>query len=225
MEVFFSFSIFFPRSVNLVDYDYSCDYKQTRDYGKAGFDREIMVEKALIWTKNNRNEFGRAESCFLGDSSYVREYTCECDCGLLNGSDVAFQHTNLDQLPHSSINIGLGTTFRPSVSSTNHVVLERIGGPGVLPSIQATQAPANPPIAITIPKVGGNVSNDAFFRPLLGLVMTVGIADQLADLPFGLVHPRLVLAFSIVVFGSLGDIVQLRGIARRYADCSISPPI
>lgn len=39
--------------------------------------------------------------------------------------------------------------------------------PGVLPFIQETQAPANPPIVITIPKVGGNVCYDVFFRPLL----------------------------------------------------------
>uniref|UniRef100_M1DA66 'chromo' domain containing protein n=1 Tax=Solanum tuberosum TaxID=4113 RepID=M1DA66_SOLTU len=37
---------------------------------------------------------------------------------------------------------------------------------------RAIQAPANPHIAITIPKVGGNIGNDAFFRPLLGSVMT-----------------------------------------------------
>ena len=28
-------SMFFPRSFNLVDYNNSCDYKQTRDYGRA----------------------------------------------------------------------------------------------------------------------------------------------------------------------------------------------
>ncbi|TMW90039.1 hypothetical protein EJD97_016268 [Solanum chilense] len=41
-----------------------------------------------------------------------------------------------------------------------------------LPSVQATHAPANPPISITILKVGGNRGNGAFFRPLLGPVMT-----------------------------------------------------
>jgi len=37
---------------------------------------------------------------------------CDCDCGLLNGSGVAFWHTNLDRLPHSSINMGSVATFQ-----------------------------------------------------------------------------------------------------------------
>ncbi|KAH0743076.1 hypothetical protein KY290_031069 [Solanum tuberosum] len=45
-------------------------------------------------------------------------------------------------------------------------------GPGVLPYAQAIQAPSNHPIAITVPKVGVNIGNDVFFRPLLGSVMT-----------------------------------------------------
>uniref|UniRef100_M1DGU0 Uncharacterized protein n=1 Tax=Solanum tuberosum TaxID=4113 RepID=M1DGU0_SOLTU len=35
----------------------------------------------------------------------------DCDCGLLNGSSVAFRHTNLDRLPHFGINMGSVTTF------------------------------------------------------------------------------------------------------------------
>uniref|UniRef100_M1DLN4 Polyprotein n=1 Tax=Solanum tuberosum TaxID=4113 RepID=M1DLN4_SOLTU len=49
---------------------------------------------------------------------------------------------------------------------------EGLVGPGVLLSVQATQAPANPPVASTVPKTGRTVGNDAFFRPLLGSVMT-----------------------------------------------------
>lgn len=42
---------------------------------------------------------------------------------------------------------------------------------GVHPYFQATQAPANSPIVITIPKVGGTGGNYDFFHPLLDLVM------------------------------------------------------
>ncbi|KAK4706576.1 hypothetical protein R3W88_033865 [Solanum pinnatisectum] len=49
--------------------------------------------------------------------------------------------------------------------------LKGLAGPKVLPSAQATQAPVNPPIAITTLKMGGNISTDDFFRPLLGFVM------------------------------------------------------
>ena len=45
--------------------------------------------------------------------------------------------------------------------------LKGLVGPRVLPSVQATQAPANTPISITVPKVEENVGNNAFFRPLL----------------------------------------------------------
>ncbi|KAH0673662.1 hypothetical protein KY284_024749 [Solanum tuberosum] len=50
--------------------------------------------------------------------------------------------------------------------------LKGLVGPGVLPSVQVIQAPANSLVAIIVPKVGGTVGNDAFFRPLLGSVMT-----------------------------------------------------
>ncbi|KAG5599144.1 hypothetical protein H5410_030514, partial [Solanum commersonii] len=46
------------------------------------------------------------------------------------------------------------------------------------------------------------------------LVSLVEIADQLGDPPFSRLHRRLSPFVNIVVFGSLGDIVQLRGIAR-----------
>ncbi|KAH0746217.1 hypothetical protein KY285_007874 [Solanum tuberosum] len=50
--------------------------------------------------------------------------------------------------------------------------LKGLVGPGVPPSVQATQAPSNPPIAITVTKVGGIEGNGVFFCPLLGPVMT-----------------------------------------------------
>uniref|UniRef100_M1DL04 'chromo' domain containing protein n=1 Tax=Solanum tuberosum TaxID=4113 RepID=M1DL04_SOLTU len=50
--------------------------------------------------------------------------------------------------------------------------LKWLVGPGVLPSVQATQAPTNPHVASNAPKMGGTGGNDALFRPLLGSVMT-----------------------------------------------------
>uniref|UniRef100_M1DBS8 'chromo' domain containing protein n=1 Tax=Solanum tuberosum TaxID=4113 RepID=M1DBS8_SOLTU len=50
--------------------------------------------------------------------------------------------------------------------------LKGLVGPGLFPYVQATQAPANPLIAITVPKVGGTVGTNVFFHLLLGPVMT-----------------------------------------------------
>ena len=52
-------------------------------------------------------------------------------------------------------------------------------GPGVLPSTQGTQAPTNPPIAITFPKVGGTQGNDALLRLLLGHTMNCNEHEML----------------------------------------------
>ncbi|KAH0672776.1 hypothetical protein KY290_026933 [Solanum tuberosum] len=49
---------------------------------------------------------------------------------------------------------------------------EGLAGPGMLPSVQETQAPTNRLVASTMPKMGGTGGNDAFFHPLLGSVMT-----------------------------------------------------
>lgn len=49
----------------------------------------------------------------------------------------------------------------------------------MLVSVQETQAPANPPIAITVPKLGGTGGNDAFFRSLLGPGMTINEHEML----------------------------------------------
>ncbi|WMV37243.1 hypothetical protein MTR67_030628 [Solanum verrucosum] len=40
------------------------------------------------------------------------EYNCDYDFGLLNGSGVAFRHTNSDRLPRSDIMMGSVATFR-----------------------------------------------------------------------------------------------------------------
>uniref|UniRef100_M1AL36 Retrotransposon protein, Ty3-gypsy subclass n=1 Tax=Solanum tuberosum TaxID=4113 RepID=M1AL36_SOLTU len=45
----------------------------------------------------------------------------------------------------------------PVVSQQIMLFLKGLASPGVVPSVQATQAPANTPIAITTTKVGGNV--------------------------------------------------------------------
>lgn len=44
--------------------------------------------------------------------------------------------------------------------------------PRVIPTVQESQAPTNPPTASIAPKVSGTGGNDAFFHPLLVFVMT-----------------------------------------------------
>lgn len=50
--------------------------------------------------------------------------------------------------------------------------LKGLVGPGVIPSVQETQDPGNPPISSIALKLSGMRSNDAFFRPLLGFVVS-----------------------------------------------------
>uniref|UniRef100_M1B011 Polyprotein n=1 Tax=Solanum tuberosum TaxID=4113 RepID=M1B011_SOLTU len=64
------------------------------------------------------------------------------------------------------------STLRPVLAQQIMSFVKGLVGPRVLPSVQETQAPANPHIDITVPKVGGTVGTDTFFRPLLGRVMT-----------------------------------------------------
>ncbi|WMV29836.1 hypothetical protein MTR67_023221, partial [Solanum verrucosum] len=52
----------------------------------------------------------------------------------------------------------------------------------------------------------------------------VGIADQLGDSPFGVVHRHLTPAFNIIVLWSLADMVLLSGTSWRCTDCSVFPP-
>lgn len=59
--------------------------------------------------------------------------------------------------------------------------LKGLVGPGVFPSVQETQAPTNPHVAITTSKLGGTRGNDAFFRPLLGFVMTANEHEMLTS--------------------------------------------
>nr|AAT38742.2 'chromo' domain containing protein [Solanum demissum] len=115
--------------------------------------------------RTSGNNSKREESSFLGDSSFVR--------------GVTFRHTNLDRVPHSGTYMGSGVTSGTLTWIGYHMVNTRFNGvrpvapvntpaeesvakgcdrgrglvgPGVLLSVQATQAPANPPIAITVPK-------------------------------------------------------------------------
>ena len=59
-----------------------------------------------------------------------------------------------------------------SPPSPGHVLAQRFMSflkglvvPGMLPFVTATQAPFNPPIAITTLKMGGTVGTNAFFSP------------------------------------------------------------
>uniref|UniRef100_M1DH08 Uncharacterized protein n=1 Tax=Solanum tuberosum TaxID=4113 RepID=M1DH08_SOLTU len=58
--------------------------------------------------------------------------------------------------------------------------LKGLAEPGMLPSVQATQAPTNHHVASTAPKIGGTGGNDTFFHPLLGSVMTDNEHEMLA---------------------------------------------
>ena len=49
--------------------------------------------------------------------------------------------------------------------------LKGLDGLRMPPSVQATQAPTNSPVARTAPKVGQTGGNDDFFHPLLGSIM------------------------------------------------------
>ena len=80
--------------------------------------------------------------------------------------------------------LGVGTTCIPPIDS---VLAQQLMsflkwfGPGVLPSTQATQAPVNPPIVITFPKVGGTQGNDALLHLLLGSMMTSNEHEMLIN--------------------------------------------
>ncbi|KAH0669549.1 hypothetical protein KY285_023715 [Solanum tuberosum] len=50
-----------------------------------------------------------------------QDVLCDCDCGLLNGSGVAFRHTNLDKLPRSGIIMGSVATFGHNLWIGYHV--------------------------------------------------------------------------------------------------------
>ncbi|WMV58961.1 hypothetical protein MTR67_052346 [Solanum verrucosum] len=67
----------------------------------------------------------------------------------------------------------------PMVAQHIMSFLKGLVGLGVLPSVQAIQAPVNPPFVAITPKVGGNVGNDAFFLLLLGSIMTTNEHDML----------------------------------------------
>ena len=54
--------------------------------------------------------------------------------------------------------------------------LKELAGQGMIPP---TQIPANPLVSSTVPKLVGEVGNNAFFHPLLDFVMTVNEHDML----------------------------------------------
>ena len=57
------------------------------------------------------------------------------------------------------------------LAQQNISFLKGLVGDGVPPTFQETKAPANPPIAFIVPKVGGNVGNKTFLLPFVGSVM------------------------------------------------------
>lgn len=65
------------------------------------------------------------------------------------------------------------------LAQQNMSFLKGLVGDGVIPTFQAIESPANPPIAFIVPKVGGNVGNNTFFLPLVGSVMTCNEHEML----------------------------------------------
>ena len=82
----------------------------------------------------------------------------------------------------------MSSSYRSAFSSTNLVISERIGWSQNVLSVQETQGHANPPASSTVTKVGGTRGNNAFFRPLLGYVMTSNEHEMLTKF-LNLKHP------------------------------------
>lgn len=60
----------------------------------------------------------------------------------------------------------------PTIAQKILTFLSRLVGYGDIPMVQDAQTRSSAPVASTIPKMGGVLGSDSFFRPLLGPVMT-----------------------------------------------------